>query len=97
MEIKQMIKGLNRQGISETGDGDMKNPKSRDQAVPRPEDPMSNLPRDINHWEVKTKPKQLRPSGGPKEWAEHPAKASNTSWLTTVKLQKERIRRLGRD
>ena len=58
---------------------------------------MSNLPRDINHWEVKTKPKQLRPSGGPKEWAEHPAKASNTSWLTTVKLQKERIRRLGRD
>ena len=65
--------------------------------MPRPEDPMSNLQRGINHWEVKTKPKQLRPSGGPIEWAEHPAKASNTSWLMTVELQKERIRRLGRD
>ena len=58
---------------------------------------MSNLQRDINHWEVKIIPKQLRPSGRPIEWAEHPAKASNTSWLMTVELQKEGIRQLGRD
>ena len=47
---------------------------------------MGNLPRDINHWAVKTKPKQLIPSGGPIERAEHTTKASNTSWLRTVDL-----------
>ena len=86
-----MIKSLDGRGITKTGNGDMRLPKSRDEALPRLVDPMGNLSRDINHWAVKTKPKQLRPSGGPIERAEHTTKVSNTSWLTTVELQKERV------